>query len=555
MSQAPSRPRLSPALLERIAVCALLLLALVPRVRDLAQPFDRGFEGYQGAFHAIAAANYEGLGMNATQGFPVLNIDIPESRQEWFMYTNHPPATPLLAWASLKLMGPPGWAETWSAGGTPVGIEAPMRLPFFVLHMLGLLALWYLARMAFGTQVALLSLALMASVPVSAMYGTLVNVETVSLPALLLATAAYGSFVRSAKKSALLAMGLLFALACSVTYAPLFFLPFLCLRSLWNRHLREAALVAVVGGLACLLPILSHAGLANAAQQSLGRDPLPLWSRGQELLAPLLSGATPIGTWIALQLQHTSYACGVVLLFIATAGLILSILRALFPSRDRSLARCEWPPASLPNVDLALPLLGGALAYFFAFYKHTSEEQWSFQLYLAPALVILAARALHSISLPLQKLRGGTAPLVLLAGSIMLPGLAHFENWRAQQRTPGPLDHVGQERGPSAPLPSTVGEQLALLLPPASVGFHPDALGLTPAAAWYAHRSLFAVSGPTDPIISLLLPTLGLQDSPAYFVLPKVPADAARTAVESLREQMGRPSQETETWSAWLLQP
>ncbi len=554
MSQAARpRPRLSPQVLERIAVVALLLLAFVPRVRDIGRGFDRGFEGYQGSFHAIAAANYEGLGAGAAGGYPVLNIDRPESAQDWFVYANHSPATPLLAWAGLKFMGPAGWAAEWQAGETPAGVEAPMRSPFLLLHMLGILALWWVARVAFGTQVALIALALVSSLPVSALYGSLVNVETPSVPFLLVAVACYGNYVRAASRVALVGMGIAFFGGCAVTYGPAFCLPFLCLRSLWKRRPQEALIVGAVGALACLAPILLHGWWANHVLAGLGKSPASLMGRAQELLQPLLAGDLPLSAWIGLQLEHAGRAQGYALIPVAAVGLLLCALRGLSSSKDERLARLEWPAAPRENVDLATPLLLGACLYLFAFYKHTAQEQWSFQLYLVPGVCLLAARALHSISLPLQRLRGGIAPLVLCTGTIMLPGLARFENWRGMERAAGPRDDAALSRGPAAPLPQTVGVQLAQLLPAGSVGFHPSALGLTPAAAWYAHRSLFPVANPGDPAIDLVLQATGLASAPQFFVLPKDPAPQAAQAVQDLRAAFAdvAPTYETDKWAAW----
>src|SRR5690349_22366462 len=61
---------------ERCCVLALLLAALWPRARDLRAPFDREFEGAQGAFFAIGALNYERLGALRTGAYPVLNLDL-----------------------------------------------------------------------------------------------------------------------------------------------------------------------------------------------------------------------------------------------------------------------------------------------------------------------------------------------------------------------------------------------------------------------------------------------------------------------------------------------
>lgn len=546
-----ARPRrqLPAALLERIAACALLLLALVPRARDLNAGFDRGFEGYQGAFFAMAAVNYERLGVEAAGGYPVLNLELPEDESGWFVYTNHPPVTSLLAWTGARAFGPADWSEAWRDDRAPEGLEFAVRLPFLLMHLLGLVVLWRLARCAFGTQVGLLTLALSAALPVSALYATLVNYENPSLPLLLLAVLAYGAYVREARPRALLGLGLGFAAACSVTFGPAFVLPFLVLRSLWTRRLREALLVGVVGGLGCLLPIALHDQLAHAALDALGRAPSGVLERAQVLLQPLLDGSLPLTDWLGLQVAHASRALGAPLLVVAAVGAALGLARGLSTRADAALREREWPVHAQPDVDLALPLLGGGLLYLFAFYRHTGEEQWTFWLYLAPAAALLAARALHAFSLPLQRLRGGTAPLVLVTGSLVLLGLAHFEAWRNVVRAPGPRDVAGLERGPQAPLPKTAGAALHELLPTGSLGLTPPELGLTPAAAWYAWRTLlpsgsFEAVGPAAG-------ALGLANAPRYVVLPDDPAPSAAPAVELLREALGEPDRRAAGWSAY----
>ncbi|MFT7485946.1 MAG: hypothetical protein ACI9F9_001798 [Candidatus Paceibacteria bacterium] len=527
--------------LERLALIALLILAFVPRVRDIDRGFDRGFEGYQGAFFAIAAVNYERLGVNASGGYPVLNIDLPASSQDWFLYANHSPLTPLLAWAGMKVMGPPGWSETWREGQSPAKMEAPIRIPFLLLHMAGLLALWWVARVAFGKQVALLSLALVAALPVSALYGTLVNYETPSLPCALLAVGASGMYARERKRRWLLLAGFAFLCACSFTFAPAFFLPFLVLGLLWNRRWPEAMALGVVGGLACLTPLLVHDHSARKALAQVGQAPASIWQRAEELLGPLFSGEVTVPHWLSLQVQHALAAQGPVLLLAAGCGAVLCFVRAVSKRRNERLRQFEWPQNPTPDVDLALPMLAGGLLYLFAFYKHTAEEQWSFQLYLVPGVVLCAARCLHGISLPLQRLRGGIAPLVLVAGTVMLLGLARFEGWRKKVR------------GPQVPLPASIGLELQQLLPVGAYGLHPSVLGLTPASTWYSWRSLYPVSDSHDPSIQILSDRLGLQDSPRFMLLPKQSSPALQETLQALRSTLGTPTGASDNWECWSL--
>ncbi|MFT7669571.1 MAG: hypothetical protein ACI8X5_002276 [Planctomycetota bacterium] len=560
-SQGRELPLISAQLLERISLCVLLFLALVPRVRDIGASFDREFEGFQGAFFAMAAVNYERLGLEVAGGYPVLNIDLPGGTPEaardletsLFVYHNHPPTTALLAWGSLRLMAPAGWESAWQEGRAPEGIEAALRLPFLLMHLAALLCLWWLARIAFGKQVALIALALNVFLPVSALYGILVNYENASLVFILLAVAAYGCFVRHGSLRALFGMGAAFMAGCSVTFAPAFFLPPLILRSAFGRKWGEATRVAIVGGASCLLPILLHSSASKNALEALGQAPITIIERAWVLFLPLLDGSVPLTTWISAQLDHGQATLGTLLCVLASIGFLLGLLRRFSSKWNERLSAGEWPPSEEINVDLATPLTLGTLLFLFAFYRHTGEEQWSFWLYATPAATILAARAIHMGSLRLQKLRGGIAPLILVVGTVMLGGLTRFETWRKAVRAPGPSDQAEVSTGPDAPLPQSVGRELSMLLPAGSVGLHPSALGLNLASTWYAWRSLIAIDSLDDGIVDFVLKVVGLESAQRYLVLPKSPPAAAAAAVEEMRALLpAEPDLTSKDWEAWL---
>jgi len=529
--------------LETAAVSLLFLLAAFLRSRDLLAPFDREFGGHQGAFFAIAAVNYERLGPGTSSGYPVLCIDPPGGSMErahkrphqWFTYANHPPTVPLLAWGGARLFGPEGWSETWRESRAPEGLEPALRIPFLLLHLAGLLALWWVARVAFGAQTALITIALIAVIPVSTYYGTLINYENPSLPFTLLAVGLYGRYVRQPSRWILAGLGTCFAIGSAVTFAPLFFLPPLVVRSALRRRWKEVVAVGAAGGTGALLPIVAHGFLAGGALGPVGPERLSIFGRARVLLEPLLDGTIPFADWLGIQLGRAPHAFGWAVCGAALGGLVLGLVRAVRRQWDARLAALEAPHPAAPPIDLASPLLFGGALYLFAFYRHTAEAQWPFLMFLAPGVALLAARALHQLSGPLLRLRGGLTPLVLCTASIALPSLAGFEGWRAAKRLPGTRDPGGHELGAPEPLPSTAGRAIAEVLPAGAVGLHPPVLGLNLAVNWYAWRSLLTAASPTDPAPALILPAVGLEEADNYLLLPDDPPPAAAAEVERLR--------------------
>ena len=552
-------------MLERLALVALLLLALVPRARELGAGFDRGFGGYQGAFFAIAAVNYERLGPGVSDGYPVLNVDLPggslqaarERPEPRRAYSTPPPPRAGGGGWAVRARGPEGWGDAWREDGPPRGIEGALRLPFLLFHMAGLLLLWWVARRAAGAQVAALALALVVFLPVSALYGTLVNYENPSLLFALLAVAGYAGYLRSGRRRELVLVGLGMLLGCSFTYGPLFFLPALGLHALWRRRARVAAQVVLLGGVSGLTPLLLHACAAGALRERTGSGEGPVLARARVLFEPLLDGSVPLGTWIGAQFEHMARAFGPVFLGALLLALAVAVARALSRTFDARCRAGELPLDEREPLDLGTPLFAAGLLYLFAFYRHTAEEQWVFLLYLVPGAALLVARAAHGISAPLLRLRGGIGPLVLLVGSVMLFSLARFETWRAAERAPGPRDVEGLELGPEAPLPRTAGGALAELLPPGAVGLHPEVLGLHTASAYYAWRSLLPTPGLPDPSLRGALDDvfrrLGLQDAPLHFVLPDDPPESTAPTVNAQRAALGAPTLTAAGWSAWLL--
>jgi hypothetical protein len=546
---APTGRTLPLRLLERLGVALLLLAACVPRVRGLSGPFDREFDGFQGAFFSIACVNYERLGVWRFGGYPCLDIDLSEEPgAQRTIYTNHPPAMPLLAYASVKLLGPAGWGDAWRSGRAPEGIEFALRLPFLACHLLGLLAFWWALRQAGGPRVALLGLALLAALPISIAYAQLVNYENPSLPWVLLGCGFHARWLRGRPGRNLLWAALSFAAGTSVTFAPLFFLPPLLLQALVRRGARDALRAALaLGGAACV-PLALHAAWVRAgAPEAVSEG---LLARAEVLLSPLFTGEAPLHEWARRQ--------GVRLLYYGTWPLVLAALGGLCVALIRARGRRE---RGAP-VELGPPLLAGGLFYLLAFYHHTFDGagvfdgQTIFLINLAPGLAALAAALLDSLTAPLARLRGGIAPLVVAASLLALPGLQRANELFRLWREPGPADGVPGGRGPATPLPPTTGAEVARLLPPGALGFYPASVSVNLAPCYYAWRTLLPVTQASFGERLGQARVRGLAGRERYLLLPKDPPPAVLADVGGVRAELataGAPAAEDERWELWRL--
>jgi hypothetical protein len=502
-----------------IALCLLLGLGL--RLLDLRAPFDRQFDGFQGSFFAVCAINYERLGFEALAGYPIANIDPrPGEPQTYYAYANHPPLVPWMGWASLRLFGPDGWSEAWREQRAPQGIEGTLRAPFLLGQLLGWAGLSLALASLGARRAALFSAALYGLMPLTCLYGGLVNYENPSLGALCLAAAALARR-RSGGSWLWLALGLgLAALAAGTTFAPVFFLPGLCLWT-WLGRGRRGFLEGSGLALAMLVPVALHGRFARRALALVEAEPSGLAERAQQLLAPLLDGSLPFGRWLTLQGRILLEYLGPGHLVLAAAGLLLAM---------RGLTR---PGPMRAAHSLALALLSGGLLVQLGFYRHTGDPQEPFLLNLAPALAALGGLALASLSESFRaKPRLGLlAPLVLLlAAALGLPnGLTLHRTWR----------------GGDSPRPDDVGSELATLLPSGAVGWYPEGLGFNNAVFFYAWRTLLPVGPATYSVAVEQQQRFGLGAAPVYLLLPKQPVGAAvaSTAAVAADFETKRPGQ------------
>ena len=106
-----------------LAACLALCVGLV----DLAKPLDRGMGGWQGAFFSLAARGYESHGALEHRGHPSIAIhggrisadDLRRAPDGAWVYANHPPVAPLLAWAE---------ANGWIAGKSKIRYKSRNRV-------------------------------------------------------------------------------------------------------------------------------------------------------------------------------------------------------------------------------------------------------------------------------------------------------------------------------------------------------------------------------------------------------------------------------------------
>jgi len=548
-------------LLERIGVALLLIAAVVPRARDLFSPWDRELEGFQGSFFTVCSINYERLGLGVIGGYPIVNIDLPpDPKTTSYKYPNHPPTVPLLTWASLKLFGPDGWNEAWKAGEPPPdGTETAARLPFFVLHMLGLLALWWAVRQASGAQAALLALAVVAATPVSALYATLINYENPFLPFVLLAYGFHARFLRSGARKDLLWCGVAFLLGSSVTFHPVFFVPPIVVQTLWRRGVRDAVRQGATTGFAALAPLVVHGLWVRLALP--GERSEAVFDRVSAMLRPLVTGSAPFPEWLRRQWIRLDHFLSTPILLAACAGAAVLLWQAARHRRRRGTAE-EPVAAEHPRISLGLPLLAGGCLVLLCFYRHTwdgeraENGQTVFLLSMVPAAAVLAAVFLDALAVPLLRLRGSFAPLVLVTSLLVLPGVIQTNEIRHRWRAPGPADDPARKQGPSSPLPKTAGEQIARILPEGAIGFYPHSMGFTPAVSYYAWRTLLPVADEAsyERAVGVVIAMHGLGDAPRFVLVPRDPPPHAVQEAVSIRATVAKVSEmrtSTEHWELW----
>lgn len=503
--------------LAAMACCALL--AVLPLLRDLGAPYGRGMGGWQGSFFSIAARNYELEGATAHGGYPRMEIaggrisqdDMKAAPDGAWVYANHPPTVPLLAWSSIRCFA----ADGWELATPPRGTEAPLRLPFLLLHGLGAACLWLFLRDAAGARCAWAGAILYALLPVERVLGMHPNYEHAVLVPLLLALRAALAHARSgAGRLPWACAGWLAAASC-VTWSPLCFVPGLAL--LWSQAAAKRALrdLAFVAAAACL-PLVVHLLLVTR----LGLEGADAGARSAALLAPWREGGALVwarAVWSGAQ-QHLG--------FVAWAA--LPALPLLLVRRTEAGARA------------VAALFCGALLCLAAFARHVVEGQEIFQLMLAPA-----AAALAGFGLAASHARGATwraASAVLLA-LLVADSWWRGERLREDVAAPGRYDGAGvpEER---APLPQLFGSALGAATEPGETTGTPARHLCELSTAWHAWRDLAPVEAQDARAWLLAAPRRA-------YALPALDAQG-RASVEAL---LGAPQHVDDGCVVWRPRP
>lgn len=411
----------------------LLLLAAVCGWFSITRPLGRDFSGYQSAFFALAATEYDEHGLTRFHGYPALEegqacvggmddlVRVQDEQGPALLYRNHPPTAFWLGWLGIR-----------AAGGA---FDDPERhhwaaLPFLLCHLLTLCALGWWLRVELGARAAFLGCIAAASTPIALHHGALTNLENPALPAVVLALGAHSRW-RSTRSSAMLSLcAAALALASCVTFAPLAFAVAL---AAVGRNLKAACVLLF----ASALPLCLHVWISGE-YGSLAQRPIAL-------LSPMLDGSLSPWSWLQAQAQHAVAALGLPWMCIVVVGVACA------------------PRASVLAAGL------GCLLYWLAFYRHTAEQQYQFQLWWLPVLACGAASIFARLPA-----RSATRTALVLA----CMGAFFAWRWEAQ------LQHS------SLPSPEASAASLRTLVPEGSVALLPTQAGKDLCFAYQSGRDL-----------------------------------------------------------------
>lgn len=403
----------APSWSRRLRPGVLLALIVALHAARLDGPLTDGQHGNCAGMFGLFARNAETFG-GLARWVPVINPVPPDDLGAAEFYTHHPP---LLTWLNQLVMAVPG-----------LGYLIASRVAALLLSWWAACLAAALMARASGGFAGWVAGVTMLALPAGLHHGTLVNYETIAIPAALGLWWVLSRPERASRGPALLA-GVWAALADWVALFPLAW----SWRGAAPRARRAAAAGAGLGLLGCawLFQSVSEGSLADTLAQGLAVSPL----------APDFS----LATWAGAQARHFAALFGG-----ANALLVLGALAAWVPPAGRLLGASETARRQLR----AFIAFGGANLVVFA--RHATGHE-HYALLMLPAVAASVALVLDGAR---QRARGTThavaetdpateaaprpaAPLAagLLVVLVVLLAVDSGRRYRAQRVT---REHVGQ---------------------------------------------------------------------------------------------------------------
>ncbi len=163
----------------------VLLYAAGFRLLALDRPFHADAEG-SGSMYGVLARNYLRFDLAHTHGMPVLTVGQPPLANRLVFYPDHPPLVPLLIVPFYAAFGVGEWQT---------------RLPFSIVTVMAIYALYLLSARWATPRVALMAATLFAATPMTLYFGGFP--EVVGMPLILLVLLAVFGYLRFHRRPSL----------------------------------------------------------------------------------------------------------------------------------------------------------------------------------------------------------------------------------------------------------------------------------------------------------------------------------------------------------------